>query len=92
LCLAFYNHNLCLRSIIDSYITLILKVDNLVKVSDYRLISLLNCSIKVITKLMGNRLQSVILRVIHENQYEFFKNRSIQNCLAWSFEYLNLCH
>jgi hypothetical protein len=67
LCLTFYNQNLCLRSINGSYITLVPKVDNLVKVSDYRPISLLNCSIKVTTKLLANRLQGVILRVIHEN-------------------------
>jgi hypothetical protein len=34
----------------------------------------------------------VILQVIHQNQYDFLKSRSIQGCLAWSFEYLHLCH
>jgi hypothetical protein len=28
--------------------------------------------------------------VIHQNQYGFLKNRSIQDCLPWSFEYLHL--
>jgi retron-type reverse transcriptase len=37
-------------------------------------------------------LQSVILRLVHQNQYGFIKNRSIQDCLAWSFEYLHLFH
>jgi hypothetical protein len=32
------------------------------------------------------------LQVIHQNQYGFMKNRSIQDCLAWSFEYLHLYH
>jgi hypothetical protein len=34
----------------------------------------------------------VILRLIHQNQYGFIKNRTIQDCLAWSFEYLHICH
>jgi hypothetical protein len=30
--------------------------------------------------------------LIHKNQYGFIKARSIQDCLAWSLEYLHLCH
>jgi hypothetical protein len=56
LCDAFYENNLCIQSINDSYITLIPKIDNPFKVSDYRPISLLNSSIKVLTKLLANRL------------------------------------
>jgi hypothetical protein len=92
LCDAFYENNLCIQSINGSYITLIPKNDNPSKVSDYRPISLLNSSIKVLTKLLANRLQKVILRLIHQNQYGFIRSRSIQDCLDWSFEYLHLCH
>jgi hypothetical protein len=92
LCDVFYENNLCIQSINGSYITLIPKIDNPSKVSDYRPISLLNSSIKVLTKLLANRLQKVILRLIHQNQYGFIRSRSIQDCLAWSFEYLHLCH
>jgi retron-type reverse transcriptase len=67
-------------------------VDNPCHVSDYRLISLLNSSIKLLTKVLANRLQAVILRLVHQNQYGFIKHRSIQDCLAWSFEFLHLCH
>ena len=31
-------------------------------------------------------------RLIHKNQYGFIKGRSIQDCLAWAFEYIHLCH
>lgn len=41
---------------------------------------------------MANRCQSVILNLIHENQYGFIKGRTIQDCLAWSFEYIHQCH
>jgi len=30
--------------------------------------------------------------LVHVNQYGFIKSKSIQDCLAWSFEYLHLCH
>jgi len=30
--------------------------------------------------------------LLHKNQYGLIKNRTLQDCLAWSFEYLHLCH
>jgi hypothetical protein len=63
-----------------------------IHVNDFRPISLTNVSLKFLTKLAANRLQDKILSCIHKNQYGFLRNRSIQDCLAWSFEYLHLCH
>lgn len=92
LCSAFHNDSICLQSLNGSNITLIPKHDNAIKVSDFRPISLLNTSIKILTKLLANRLQLVMPRLIHKNQYGFIKARSIQDCLAWSLEYLHICH
>jgi len=64
---------------------------NPVLASDYRPISLLNCCVKIITKLLAERLQKVILKIIHKYQYGFIKHRTIQDCLAWSFEYIHQC-
>jgi hypothetical protein len=89
MCFDFFDHFLCIQSINGSYITM---VPNPSKVSDFKPISVLNYSIKLITEILANRLQKVILQVIHQNQYGFLKSRSIQDCLAWSFEYLHLCH
>jgi hypothetical protein len=75
----FFPHNICLQSINGSYVTLIPKIDNPSKVGDFRPISLLNNSVKLLTKLLANRLQTMILRAIHQNQYEFLKGRSIQD-------------
>lgn len=47
---------------------------------------------KLVTKLLANRLQKVIRGIIHNNQYGFIKTRTIQDCLAWAFECLHLCH
>jgi hypothetical protein len=61
-------------------------------VHDYGPISLLNCTLKLLTKLLANRLHVVIMQLIHENQYGFIKSRTIQYFLAWSYEYIHLCH
>jgi len=83
----------CLKSINSSYITLIPKVDRARTISDqFMPISLLNSSVKLVTKLLANRLQPIITSLIHRNQYGFMRNRTIQDCLAWSYEYLHLCH
>jgi hypothetical protein len=50
LCSGFYDHNIFLQSITGSYIVLIPKTDSLSIVSDYRPISLLNSSVKLLTK------------------------------------------
>lgn len=47
---------------------------------------------KLITKLLANRLQEVIVNLVHQNQYGFIKIRTIQDCLAWALEYIHICH
>jgi hypothetical protein len=59
--------NLCLRSINSSFITLIPKCEDPSRVGDFRPISLLNSSIKLLTKLLVERLRQVILRFVHAN-------------------------
>ena len=88
----FHSEKICLESINDSYITLIPKVDCPQTPADFRPISLLNSVLKIITKLLANRLQKIILKIVHTNQYGFLQTRSIQDCLGWSFEYLDQCH
>jgi retron-type reverse transcriptase len=92
LCEKFYHGEVCIRSINGSFIVLIPKKENPQKVGDYRPISLLNNSMKILTKLLANRLQPFMSRLIHKNQYGFIKGRSIQDCLAWAYEYIHLCH
>jgi hypothetical protein len=70
LCFDFFNGSLDLESINSSFITL-------TGVNDFRPISLLNCALKIITKLMANRLQGKIIPLIHTNQYGFIKSRTI---------------
>ena len=72
-------------------ITLIPKKGTPETVNDYRPISLLNCVLKVLTKILAERLQKWILKIVHRNQYGFIKSRTIQDCLGWAFEYIHQC-
>lgn len=75
-----------------SYIALIPKKDNPLLINDFRHISLLNYALKLLTKRVANILQHVILQVVHANQYGFVKGRTIQDCLAWAFQFVHVCH
>ena len=92
LCEAFFNLEVNLESINNSFITLVAKINNPESVNDYRPISLLNMDIKLLTKLLADRLQLVILKLLHANQYGFIHSRTIQDFLAWSFEFIHQCH
>lgn len=92
LCDSFFQGNANLESINTSFITLVPKKDSPESVNDFRPISLLNCSLKLLTKILVDRLQLVILQLVHRYQYGFIKSRSIQDCWAWSFEFIHQCH
>ena len=92
LCFQFYEGNLDIQSINTTYITLIPKLANPETINDYRPISLVSITLKIITKLLANRMRQVIITSIHKNQYGFIKSRTIHDCLPWAFEYIHLCH
>jgi hypothetical protein len=71
LCKDFSLGTANLQCINKSYITLVPKTNNPETVSDYRPVSLMNINFKLITKILVDRLQSVITRLIHRNQYDF---------------------
>ena len=92
LCEAFFSGPSVYKVSTPPHITLIQKKDDAMKISDYRPISLLNTSVKIITKLLANRLQDKLPLLLHKNQYGFIRNRSIQDCVSWALEYLHTCH
>jgi hypothetical protein len=67
LCLEFFHNSRDIRPINNAFITLVHKVNNPSSMNDFRLISLINCITKIITKVLGNRLQKVIILLIHKN-------------------------
>jgi hypothetical protein len=91
LCSDFWEGKITLECLNNSFITLVPKKLSPETVNDYKPISLLNCVLEVLTKILAERLQKYILKIVHRNQYGFIKGRNIQDCLAWSFEYLHQC-
>jgi hypothetical protein len=81
LCNHFHSNNCCLQSINSSYITLIPKVEGARTVNDFRPISLLNSSVKLLAKLLANRLQPSITTLVHKNQYGFIKKEPYKTAL-----------
>ncbi|KAG8065206.1 hypothetical protein GUJ93_ZPchr0004g39317 [Zizania palustris] len=92
LCAAFHQAEVNLQPLNNSYIALIPKTDCPTTVKDYRPISLVNSAIKIITKILANRLQPFMGNFMHQNQYGFIKGHSIQDCLAWVFDFTHQCH
>jgi hypothetical protein len=87
----FAEGNLDLRNINTSLITLVPKKSSPETMNDFRPISLTNCCLKFLSKMAADRLQTVIRDCIHKNQYGFIRSRTIQDCVAWAFEYLHQC-
>ena len=57
LCFEFHAGTLDLESLNTGFITLIPKIQSPETANDYRPITLLNCCLKILTKLLANRLQ-----------------------------------
>jgi hypothetical protein len=86
----FYEGDISLESLNTAFIVLIQK--NPETSSDYRPISLVSMALKVITKIIANMVQKVIIPILHQNQYGFIKNKTIHDFISWAFEYLHICH
>ena len=78
-----------LKSINHTFITLIPKVNNLEKVSNFRPISFCNVIYKIISKLIANRLKPVLNSIISETQSAFIANRLITDNILITFESLH---
>ncbi|KAJ9560860.1 hypothetical protein OSB04_006020 [Centaurea solstitialis] len=60
-----------------SFLALVPKKDDPLLISEYRPISLLGCTYKVIAKLLAKRMAAVMDKLISSNQSAFLKNRQI---------------
>jgi hypothetical protein len=67
LCFDFFSEEINLQAINNSFTTLIPKVNTPSIVNGFSPISLINSIFKIITKLLGYRLQSIIIPLVHKN-------------------------
>ncbi|GJY76385.1 RNA-directed DNA polymerase, eukaryota [Tanacetum coccineum] len=73
----FFDHSSFSKGCNSSFVALILKIQDPKFVNDYRPISLIGSLYKVVTKVLANRLSSVISDLISDVQTAFLPNRQI---------------
>ncbi|GAU16594.1 hypothetical protein TSUD_233460 [Trifolium subterraneum] len=73
----FYHHGVLTKGLNSTFIALIPKVDCPQRVADFRPIALLSSDYKVLSKVLANRLQSVVGGVVSQTQSAFIKGRQI---------------
>ena len=71
--LSCLNSRSILKSINHTFITLIPKVQNLERVSDFRPISLCNVIYKIVSKVISSRLKPLLDSIVYETQSAFCK-------------------
>ncbi|KAF7802375.1 ribonuclease H [Senna tora] len=86
---SFVSRGHILRTMNQTHIALIPKVEYPSSFKDYRPISLCNTTYKIISKVLTNRLQAVMADIISPNQNAFVKGRLIQDNILIASETLH---
>ena len=84
--LDFLNHGIIPPNYNDTHIVLIPKVQNPRKIIKYKSISLCNVAYKIASKVVANRLKSVLSIIVSENQSAFTKGCFITDNVLLVFE------
>ena len=87
--LSYLNSGAILKSINHTFITLIPKVNNPERVSNFRPISLCNVIYKIISKVIANHLKPMLNSIISETQSPFIADRLIFDNILIAFESLH---
>lgn len=91
LCQKFYNCDMDLPKLNKSIICRIPKKKDTQLIQKFRPISLVNCSLKIISKILTYRLFSIMNRIIDVNQSAFIKGRYILDNVVLSNEIIHHC-
>jgi hypothetical protein len=73
------GHVFKFRLLNTAFITLLPKKDDALLVKDYRPISLIHGFVKLVTKILANRLAPLLSDLVSNNQYAFVRGRNIHD-------------
>lgn len=76
---SFFSSGFLLRQLNSTSVALLPKVNNPSSVDQFRPIGLCNVSYKIISKILANRLEPLLSRLISTTQSTFIPNRTIQD-------------
>ena len=88
----FHQGALAIHRLNFAMLTLIPKEADASSMKKFRPISLLNCSFKIFTKVLTNRLARILQRLIASNQLAFLKGRYILESVVTAHEILHFIH
>ncbi|GKU97403.1 hypothetical protein SLEP1_g10552 [Rubroshorea leprosula] len=85
----FHNAGRIVKGANTSFLALIPKVDNPQKIEEYRPISLINSMYKMLSKVLENRLKTVMDDLIGEQQSVFVGGKQLVDCMMVANEVLD---
>jgi hypothetical protein len=89
---SFYNGTIDFSRINHAFLVLLPKTDAALHPSQFRPISLQNCVMKAITKVLTSRLQEAIHSLIDNDQTGFLPGRRISENIVYAADILCCCH
>jgi hypothetical protein len=90
--LEFFNTNWILPGFNSNIIALLPKTPDATSIDQYRPIAMANFKFKIISKIIADRLASLMPGIVSEEQKGFIHERNIKDCLCIASEATNLLH